>query len=318
MKNESLPKIELQNFEPESFLILVVDDIPTNLQLVMGILEQVGYATSFATSGKQALERLETIQPDLILLDLMMPEMSGIEVCEILKANPKYSDIPIIFLTASNERDHLIQAFDKGARDFITKPFHSSEMLVRVKTHLELKRTQDELKKAYAALEELVITDPLTGVANRRAILSFGNTEFERAKRYQSYFSLLMIDLDYFKKINDTYGHATGDIYLKLVAEKLNNALRKVDCFGRFGGEEFIAILPETNLSEAIEIAERLRFTINNLASYLENFSCVLSVSIGVSVSCSTDKTIEDILSRADHALYEAKKSGRNRVRSFP
>ncbi|MEB3311321.1 MAG: diguanylate cyclase [Snowella sp.] len=310
--------MELQNWEPESFLILVVDDTPTNLQLVMGILEQVGYVTTFATSGKQALERLATLEPDLILLDLMMPEMSGIEVCEILQANPKYSHIPIIFLTASNEREHLVQAFEKGARDFITKPFHSAEMLARVKTHLELKRTQDELKKAYIALEELVVTDSLTGVANRRAIVSFGKAEFERGKRYQSHFSVLMIDLDYFKKINDTYGHATGDKYLKLIAEKLNNTLRKVDFFGRFGGEEFVAILPETSLPEAIEIAERLRFTINNLASHLDNFSCILSISIGVAIFQPTDESLQDILNRADQALYDAKKSGRNRVRSQP
>ncbi len=317
---KKIPLLRNQNrpFEPESFLILVVDDVTKNLQLVMEILEQIGYETTFATGGKKALERVETVKPDLILLDLMMPDMGGLEVCEILKADPRYQKIPIIFLTASNEQESLIDAFEKGAVDYVTKPFHSAELLARVRTHLELKQARDDLHEAYEALERLVVVDPLTGVANRRAIDTFTQEEYERAQRYKTDFSLLMIDLDHFKKVNDIYGHYIGDECLKIVAEKLDNSLRTVDQFGRFGGEEFVAILPETSLTEAIKVAERLRIAVNQLVPDIKNFSSSLSVSIGVSGFQEKDQSPIDIFKRADKALYEAKEMGRNLVRANP
>jgi diguanylate cyclase (GGDEF)-like protein len=318
MKINPLSKHENRPFEPESFLILVVDDVTKNLQLVMEILEQIGYETTFATGGKKALERLETVKPDLILLDLMMPDMGGLEVCEILKADPRYQKIPIIFLTASNEQENLIEAFEKGAVDYVTKPFHSAELLARVRTHLELKQARDDLHEAYEVLESLVVVDPLTGVANRRAIDAFAQEEYERAKRYKTEFSVLMIDLDHFKKVNDIYGHYIGDECLKIVAEKLNNSLRIVDQFGRFGGEEFVAILPETSLTDAIKVAERLRIEVSQLVPDIKGFSASLSISIGVSAFQETDQAPTDIFKRADKALYEAKEMGRNLVRANP
>jgi two-component system, cell cycle response regulator len=132
---------------PQDFLILVVDDIPTNLRVVRGILEPIGYQLTFATNGRQTLERIETTKPDLILLDVMMPELSGLEVCEIIYSNPLYQDIPIIFLTAHYEKDFVIRAFEQGAVDYITKPFQKLELLARIKTHLELKQYRDRLKR---------------------------------------------------------------------------------------------------------------------------------------------------------------------------
>ena len=317
---KKIPLLGNQNrpFEPESFLILVVDDVTKNLQLVMEILEQIGYETTFATGGKKALERLEIVKPDLILLDLMMPDMGGLEVCEILKADPKYQKIPIIFLTASNEQENLIDAFEKGAVDYVTKPFHSAELLARVRTHLELKQARDDLHEAYEVLESLVVVDPLTGVANRRAIDTFAQEEYERAQRYKTEFSVLMIDLDHFKQVNDIYGHYIGDECLKIVAEKLNDSLRSVDQFGRFGAEEFVAILPQTNLTEAIKVAERIRLEISQLAPDIKDFSTSLSVSIGVSAFEEKDQVLMDVFIRADKALYEAKEMGRNLVRANP
>lgn len=318
MKKVRLLKNEIRPFEPESFLILVVDDVTKNLQLVMEILEQIGYETTFATGGKKALERLETVKPDLILLDLMMPDMGGLEVCEILKADPRYQKIPVIFLTASNEQESLIDAFEKGAVDYVTKPFHSAELLARVRTHLELKQARDDLHQAYEVLERLVVIDPLTEVANRRAIDAFAKEEYDRAQRYKTCFSVLMIDLDYFKKVNDTYGHYIGDECLKIVAEKLNDSLRELDKFGRFGGEEFVAILPETDLTEAIKVAERLRIAVSQFVADIKDFSASLSVSIGVSAFQEKDKAPMDVFIRADQALYEAKEMGRNLVRANP
>lgn len=304
----------MKPFQPESYLILVVDDVTKNLQLVMEILEQFGYSTTFALGGQQALDRLKTLKPDLILLDLMMPGINGLEVCEILKADPRLKDIPVIFLTASSERDHLIQAFEKGAIDYVTKPFHSPELLARVKTHLSLKQAQDELKAAYEALEQLVVIDPLTEIANRRAIFTFGEQEFQRAKRYHNCFAVMMMDLDYFKKVNDTYGHFCGDQCLKLVAKTLNQGMREVDQLGRFGGEEFTAILPETNLIEAVKLAERLRQRIAILCPVIDNQMMNLSISIGVTTYQKTDETVNDVFRRADKFLFQAKEQGRNQV----
>ena len=304
----------MKPFQPESYLILVVDDVTKNLQLVMEILEQFGYSTTFALGGQQTLDRLKTLKPDLILLDLMMPGINGLEVCEILKADPILKDIPVIFLTASSERDHLIQAFEKGAIDYVTKPFHSPELLARVKTHLSLKQAQDELKAAYEALEQLVVIDPLTEIANRRAIFTFGEQEFQRAKRYHNCFAVMMIDLDYFKKVNDTYGHFCGDQCLKLVAKTLNQGMREVDQLGRFGGEEFTAILPETNLIEAVKLAERLRQSIAVLCPVIDNQTMNLSISIGVTTYQRTDESVNDVFRRADKFLFQAKEQGRNQV----
>jgi diguanylate cyclase (GGDEF)-like protein len=167
-------------------------------------------------------------------------------------------------------------------------------------------------------LESLVVVDPLTGVANRRAIDAFAQEEYERAKRYKTEFSVLMIDLDHFKQVNDIYGHYIGDECLKIVAEKLNDSLRAVDQFGRFGGEEFVAILPQTNLTEAIKVAERIRLEISQLVPDIKGFSASLSISIGVSAFEEKDQVLMDIFIRADQALYEAKAMGRNLVRANP
>ncbi|WP_232826344.1 response regulator [Cyanothece sp. BG0011] len=228
----------LEPFKPENFLILVVDDIRKNLQLLIEILDTLGYGTTFAISGQQALERVEVTEPDLILLDLMMPEMNGIEVCKKLKHNPKTEEIPVIFLTAATETNYLINAFEAGAVDYVTKPFKTPELLARIKTHLDLKRTKDELAKAYEEMKRIAATDELTGILNRRSLFKLGKQEFERSQRYNPPFSLLMIDVDKFKSINDTYGHDIGDEALKMMVKITLNCLRRVDLIGRLETEE--------------------------------------------------------------------------------
>lgn len=309
--------------QPEDCLVLIVDDISQNIQLVMEILDAQGYSTTFARNGKQALERIEMAKPDLILLDLMMPGMNGLDVCAILKANPDYGNIPIIFLTASEEGENLIEAFEKGAVDYITKPFKTPELLARVKTHLTLKRTQDALKKAYEEMEKLATTDPLTEIANRRAILEIGRQEFLRSKRYKTEFCLFILDVDYFKKINDNYGHDIGDLVLISMVSIVNNSLRKVDKLGRagklgrLGGEEFIIILPETSLESGIKVADRIRLTIEKGSITTPIVTIKLTVSIGLSSYTADDHSISDIMKRADNALYEAKEKGRNQVKAL-
>jgi len=301
-------------FRPEDCLVLVVDNVSKNLQLAVEILDFAGYATTCASSVKQAIERVKTTNPDLILLDLMMPERGGIEVCKRLKSDTLYAHIPIIFVTASKEKEDILNAFNSGAVDYVTKPFHSWELLARVKIHLELKKTQEELKNINFQLEKLVKTDSLTGVNNRREILSLGEKEFQRCRRYHRYFSLVFIDIDHFKHINDTFGHTLGDKTLITVAGAIKNCLRQVDSFGRFGGEEFVAILPETNPEDAATTARRICQVVNKLNIEIDRQKVRVTASIGVATFSPQDNNLEEVIERADHAMLAAKNQGMNRV----
>ncbi|MFM8309772.1 MAG: diguanylate cyclase [Microcystis aeruginosa] len=301
-------------FCPEDCLVLVVDDVGKNLQLAVNILDSAGYTTISASSVKQAIERVKTANPDLILLDLMMPEMGGIELCKRLKSDNLYAHIPIIFVTDSKEKEDIVNAFNSGAVDYINKPFHSWELLARVKIHLELKKTQEELKNINSQLERLVRTDSLTGVNNRREILALGEKELQRCRRYHRYFSVLVIDIDHFKHINDTFGHILGDKTLITVAGAIKNCLRQVDSFGRFGGEEFVAILPETNLEDAATTAQRICQVINELNIEIDRQKVRVTASIGVATFSPEDNNLEAVIERADHAMFAAKNQGRNRV----
>jgi diguanylate cyclase (GGDEF)-like protein len=301
-------------FSAEDCLVLVVDDVGKNLQLAVGILDSAGYATSFASSVKQAIERVKTANPDLILLDLMMPDMGGIELCRRLKTDTLYAHIPIIFVTDSKEKEDILNAFNSGAVDYVNKPFYSWELLARVKIHLELKKTQEELKNINSQLEKLVRTDSLTGVNNRREILYLGEKEFQRCRRYHRYFSVLFIDIDHFKHINDTFGHTLGNKTLITVAGAIKTCLRQVDSFGRFGGEEFVAILPETNLEDATTTAQRICQVINKLNIELDQQKVRVTASIGVATFSPQDNNLEEVIERADHAMLAAKNQGRNRV----
>ncbi|MFM7408010.1 MAG: diguanylate cyclase [Cuspidothrix sp.] len=308
-------------FNPENCLILIVDDMLMNLQVMAETLESASYEITLATSGKQALERIKLVRPDLILLDLMMPGMNRFEVCDKIKADLNLSDIPIIFITASNEQEHILQAFDKGAVDYIIKPFNRYELLARVRTHLELRHTQKELKKMLEEqkelvknLEKLANTDSLTGVWNRRYLLNLAEQETQRCRRYHRPLSVLMIDIDHFKGINDNYGHAIGDEVLIKMTEIVSNYLRSVDVLGRFGGEEFVALLPETNRKSALITAERIRENIEKITIPVQEKSVSITVSIGVGSYQKGDANIDILLQRADEALYKAKRQGRNRV----
>ena len=198
--------------------------------------------------------------------------------------------------------------------DYVNKPFYSWELLARVKIHLEHKKTQEERKNINSQLEKLVRTDSLTGVNNRREILSLGEKELQRCRRYYRYFSVLVIDIDHFKHINDTFGHLLGDKTLITVAGAIKNCLRQVDSFGRFGGEEFVAILPETNLEDAGTLAWRICQVINKLNIEIDRQKVRVTASIGVATFSPEDNNLEAVIERADHAMFAAKNQGRNRV----
>lgn len=304
----------MKKFHPEEFQILVVDKISNNLQSILPILEKEGYAIAFADNELQTLKVVEKKQPDLIWIDLANQKVDGFKIGRILHDNPEYCQIPIIFLTANREQEKLIETFDRGIIDNLSEPLKELEVLTCIKTHLKLKRNREELQKAYATLEKLVNTDPLTEVANRRALLIFGEREFERAKRYGQSFSILTIDIDRFKQINDTYGHDIGDRVLVFMAQIVTKSLRKADCFGRFGGEEFLVFLPQTLEDRAFNVAERIRNRIAKASLKVEEKTVALTVSIGIANYYSDDENLDTILKRADLALYQAKERGRNQT----
>ncbi|MEQ8969512.1 MAG: diguanylate cyclase [Coleofasciculus sp. C1-SOL-03] len=311
----------MKNFCPENFLILIVDDNPNNLQILHVILETEGYTTIAASNEEDAIERVRLDKPDLIIMALTMPKTSGLELCDHLKSPPPLTTSPIILMRTIREQEYLIEAFEKGAADTITHPFNPAEILARVRTHLELKQTQKQLnrlvqeqEKLTKLLRKLASTDPLTGLWNRRHFLTIGYQEFNRACRYKRSLSILMIDLDNFKQINEEYGHTMGDEVLKGVAKSIVGSLREADYCGRCGGEEFVTLLPETDSAGAMRVAERLRKRLEQITIGIGDKQVQMTVTVGVASYQLDDSNIEVIIQRAHKALYHAKSQGYNRV----
>ncbi len=307
--------------------IVIVDDLPDNLRLLTGILKDRGYKVRPAPNGSRALATIQKELPALILLDIMMPGMDGYEVCSQLKADERTKGIPIIFLSALNEVFDKVKAFKAGGVDFITKPFQVEEVLARVRTHLTLQAQQkalasqnEELLRKNALITEqtkklelLATRDFLTGLSNRRDFLKRAAQEEKRFKRTQSPFALLMLDIDHFKSVNDNHGHTCGDKVLTGVSRGLEKALRAQDILARWGGEEFICLLPETGEDGARSAAEKIRAAMEKLKHDCIDIDVSVTVTLGVCVydgSCS----IETCIKTADSALYRGKKLGRNRV----
>ncbi|MFK5984937.1 MAG: diguanylate cyclase [Pseudomonadota bacterium] len=283
--------------------ILIVDDSADNIQILASLLND-DYQIKVATSGKCCLELVQQQpQPDLILLDIEMPEMDGFEVCEILKNDKISEDIPIIFVTGNDAEQDEEKGLKLGAVDYITKPIRPSIVAARVKTHITLKQQYDKLQAQ-------ATHDQLTGLYNRHYLMQNISKRLSLANRHEQDFSLVMIDIDHFKAINDQYGHPMGDKIIQAVANILIKYSRKEDVAIRYGGEEFILLLEQTNISDAIIIAENYRQKIAQLQP--ENIA--LSCSFGVSQLTGNHKNIEILIKAADDALYKAKESGRNKV----
>jgi len=287
--------------------ILVIDDDPTSLHLIADILEPQGYDLAFGVKGEDATQHA-TPQTDLILLDYHLPDANGIEVCKLLKSLPTLADIPVIFITANQDHELEAEGLEAGAVDFITKPYSAAVMLARVRTHVALKRQTDLLTR-------LTRIDDLTGVPNRRYVFEVGNREFSRAKRIHAPICAMVLDIDFFKNINDTYGHDIGDIALKDFASTISNRVRSHDIFGRIGGEEFVAVLPDTNSEDAIGLAENLLKMVRKIVVDIPNSEALhFTVSIGVAARQDDDEDLQALVKRADENLYKAKHSGRDKA----
>lgn len=278
------------------------------------------YELQIATSGAKGLEHAMASPPDLILLDIMMPGMDGYEVCRRLKAENKTRDIPVIFVTAMAETEAEASGLELGAVDYITKPINVPIAKRRIHNHLEREQMRKVVESQRDELERLAHTDSLTGVINRRYFLELAEQELDRAHRHGDALSILMIDIDHFKRINDQYGHQTGDLALQRLTGWCLAVLRSFDVFGRLGGEEFVALLPRTDTVGAHEVAERLRLRVEAAEIVLDDALRVqFTISVGVATLSTAPaarerKLIETLLNQADQALYQAKNGGRNRV----
>lgn len=296
----------------KSPLILLVDDNPDNLKILAQVIEGQEYDVSFAMSGDEVFDSLSVSIPDLILLDVMMPGMDGFEVCEKLKSMEPYKDIPVIFLTARTDSEDLVHGFESGAVDYIAKPFHRSELLARVKTHLELKKSRDTLNEMLRRLEQLSVTDALTGIYNRRFLMEEMKNLKMHTERYGTFFSIAICDIDNFKNINDKFGHDYGDYVLKSITTIINNNIRAQDFFGRWGGEEFLLVLPNTDAAGAYVICEKLRSIVSNESFSFKDKTQNVTMTFGISQSI-IDYSVDDTIKHADVALYKGKNSGKNR-----
>ena len=297
--------------------ILVVDDAPTNLQVLSGMLKDRGYKARPVRNGMLALQAARRDPPDLILLDINMPEMNGYEVCEHLKADDNLKGIPVIFISALTEQLDKVKAFAIGGVDYLTKPFQMEELHARVETHLKLRRLQFELEEANerlananVRLEVLAVSDGLTGLKNRRAFQEKLQEEVGRAARYSVPLSLLLLDVDHFKQFNDTFGHPAGDGVLRDVARVLGENSRTTDFVARYGGEEFVILLPNTAQQGSVLVAERVRVAVEQ-RDWRER---PISVSIGVATLATVNGDGMVLVQEADAALYRSKKNGRNCV----
>ncbi|HAJ95769.1 MAG TPA: diguanylate cyclase response regulator [Actinobacteria bacterium] len=294
----------------ESPLILIVDDIGKNLQILGTILSKENYRISVANNGEKAIMIANNILPDLIMLDIMMPGINGYETCARLKENPKTKDIPIIFLSAKNELADIVKGFEIGAVDYVIKPFNSVELLARTKTHIELKISRDMLKIKNELLKKLAITDGMTGLYNHRYINENLSRRITEAKRYKHPLSVGMLDIDYFKKVNDAYGHFFGDFVLVRISAIIEGTIRKTDIAGRYGGEEYLIIFTNTDKESAFGTLERIRKSIEK-----ENWGKEgLIVTISGGVCDLSDQDYSKLIMKVDELLYKAKENGRNRI----
>jgi diguanylate cyclase (GGDEF)-like protein len=282
--------------------ILIIDDSPSNIQSLASILKE-DYKLKVATSGVRALKILEEEEIDLILLDIMMPQMNGFEVLEKLQSNPKTEYIPVVFVTGNDSAEDEEKGLEAGAVDYIKKPIRPAIVKARVKIHMTIKTQHDSLQ--YNAMHDM-----LTGLYNRHHLDEEGARKFAKAMRQGTNFSVIMADIDHFKNINDTYGHLIGDEVLKAVASVLNKSNRVEDFVARFGGEEFVILLEDCDSDNAQDKAENFRKHIEEL---LPNGIKITS-SFGLTNISAKYKSLEEMIKDADSALYEAKESGRNRV----
>jgi len=301
--------------------VLVADDDRVVATALSGVLTGWGYDVVVANDGLEAWKKIVDEQPSLAIVDWMMPGLDGTELCRRIRQDPRLAILHVILLTGRTEKADLVVGLEAGADDYMVKPFQIDEMRARVQVGVRVVRLQEQLaaeverlQAAKAELQRLANTDPLTALCNRRAWFDRGAAELDRARRYQRPLSVLMADLDRFKALNDTFGHAAGDEVLQRFASLLKSQCRNSDVVGRVGGEEFAVLLPETDAESALMLAERIVSTCRDARVDAAGQHLRVTCSIGVATAEHADESIDDTLQRADAALYQAKRAGRDRA----
>ena len=303
--------------EQPDFTIAIVDDDPSIRRLLRLFLNRAGFATTEHATGEEARARLGTEPWNLAILDRRLPDMDGVVLCQELKAKPEFRTRYIIMLTGEAEQEDKVEGLELGADDYITKPFQYPELLARIRAGKRIVDLQKELVETNRRLELLSITDGLTKLHNHRYFQDELARAFEESQRYDRPLSLAMIDIDFFKKVNDAHGHAVGDEVLKAVARLFKESVRSTDLVARYGGEEFAVMMPETALEDAISFAEKIRAIVGSEPIATQAGPLTVTISLGVaSVPRSRVHNAKELIVAADKALYRAKRNGRNQVQA--
>ena len=291
--------------------ILIAEDNPVYRKMLEAMLVKWGYEVTICSDGFNAWEILTSENaPKFVILDWMMPGMDGMEVCRKIRENIKDTYVYILLLTAKDEIKDIVEGMESGADDYITKPFHASELKVRLRAGRRILELQEDLRT-------MATRDALTGLLNRRAIVDAISRRLAQAVRKKTSVGLVISDIDYFKNINDTFGHLAGDATLRETAKRLQSLARQYDDIGRYGGEEFLIVLPGCNLEDTVNYAERLRVCIEE--NPVKTNGVVIPVTMSIGATASVDgkakaADVDSIIHTADNALYKAKNNGRNRV----
>jgi diguanylate cyclase (GGDEF)-like protein len=299
--------------------VLVAEDNPVFQSMLLSMLTKWGYAVTMAYDGNEAWRLLQPENaPRLAILDWMMPGIDGVELCRRVRAASREPYQYILLLTARTDSDDLVQGMEAGADDYITKPFNAHELRVRLRAGRRILDLQEELLAAREALRDQATHDGLTGLLNRTAILEILQVEAERAVRERRPLALLLLDLDRFKLVNDTHGHLAGDAVLREASRRMKQVCRRYDAIGRYGGEEFLAVLPGSGPEASQAQAERLRATMASMPFDADGVTLPVTCSIGVAWREHPALShLDDFMREADEALYAAKHNGRNRVAAY-
>src|SRR5712692_5163222 len=309
-----LAKAEL-DATARDFKVLVADDSPIYRKLVEHTLSEKQYTVLFAKSGREAIDLFSEHQPSLVITDWMMPDLSGIELCEHIRNHPRQTYTSLITLPITTDKNNHVKALAAGANDYPTKPFHSDELLARVGVGRRIVELHRQLEAKNRLLEELALTDSLTGLPNRRAIEEWATRQLSGAARYGFSFLVVLADLDHFKAVNDTHGHDAGDTVLKKFADILKSNSRRSDICGRMGGEGFLFILTHTTQENAKVVIERIRAELEAAKFDFDGGSLTVTASLGLAGFEGTQAPdFNRLVSQADAALYTAKRTGRNRI----
>jgi len=300
--------------------ILIAEDNPTCRRYLEICLRKAGFEVSSVVNGQEALERLKKKYFPIVITDWMMPEIDGLELCQTIRNLHLPGYVYLIILTAKSSLESIVKGFEAGADEYLTKPVRQAELLARMKTATRILELEDSLKRQNEEIRALSFRDQLTGIYNRLFMLERLPQEIERACRHRHPLSLIMCDIDHFKRVNDLHGHRVGDLVLREFVDCLSTLIRDgVDWMVRYGGEEFLIVLPETGLEAAFTVAERLRLAAVGKILHIKEREIQITASFGVSsIDFSISQNLipgELLIEKADRCLYQAKKEGRNGVK---